>query len=42
MQITKSGSMVLKWKLKPLDNCFGTDDFDEGTSAFLEKEKSDF
>ena len=23
-------------------NCFGTDDFKEGTSAFLEKRKADF
>ncbi|MGB1309460.1 MAG: enoyl-CoA hydratase, partial [Oceanihabitans sp.] len=23
-------------------NCFGTDDFKEGTTAFLEKRKADF
>ena len=29
-------------EIEAFGNCFGTDDFDEGTSAFLEKRKPDF
>jgi len=29
-------------EVKEFGNCFGTDDFAEGTSAFLEKRKANF
>lgn len=29
-------------EIEEFGNCFGTDDFAEGTSAFLEKRKADF
>jgi len=35
--------LVKSWfKIEEFGNCFGTDDFAEGTSAFLEKRKANF
>ena len=29
-------------EIEEFGNCFGTDDFKEGTTAFMEKRKADF
>ena len=38
----KDGVDGFKVEIAQFGNCFGTDDFKEGTSAFLEKRKADF
>lgn len=38
----KSGVNGFEVEIKEFSRCFGTDDFDEGTSAFLEKRKANF
>ncbi|MDT0557813.1 enoyl-CoA hydratase-related protein [Ichthyenterobacterium sp. W332] len=38
----KDGVDGFKVEIKEFGNCFGTDDFEEGTSAFLEKRKAEF
>ena len=38
----KDGKDGFKTEIKQFGKCFGTDDFKEGTTAFLEKRKADF
>lgn len=38
----KDGANGYKTEIKQFGKCFGTEDFKEGTSAFLEKRKADF
>jgi enoyl-CoA hydratase len=38
----KDGVDGYKAEIKAFGNCFGTEDFKEGTTAFLEKRKADF
>ncbi len=38
----KDGVNGYKVEIEQFGNCFGTDDFEEGTSAFLEKRKAEF
>ncbi len=38
----KEGVNGYQTEITEFGNCFGTDDFDEGTTAFLEKRKADF
>ena len=38
----KDGKNGFKVEIKQFGKCFGTDDFKEGTTAFLEKRKADF
>ena len=38
----KDGVNGFKKEIEAFGNCFGTEDFEEGTSAFLEKRKADF
>ena len=38
----KDGVDGFKTEIKAFGKCFGTDDFNEGTTAFLEKRKADF
>ena len=37
-----SGMDGFKKEIQNFGNCFGTEDFEEGTTAFLEKRKPDF
>ena len=37
----KDGKDGFKTEIKQFGKCFGTEDFTEGTSAFLEKRKAD-
>eukprot|EP01023_Acetabularia_acetabulum_P031678 TRINITY_DN29666_c0_g1_i1.p2 TRINITY_DN29666_c0_g1~~TRINITY_DN29666_c0_g1_i1.p2 ORF type:complete len:145 (-),score=27.87 TRINITY_DN29666_c0_g1_i1:687-1079(-) len=38
----KEGVNGYQTEITEFGNCFGTDDFEEGTTAFLEKRKADF
>ena len=38
----KEGVNGFETEIKAFGKCFGTEDFKEGTSAFLEKRKADF
>ena len=38
----KDGVNGFKTEIQQFGNCFGTDDFTEGTTAFLEKRKANF
>ncbi|HAB26698.1 MAG TPA: enoyl-CoA hydratase, partial [Xanthomarina gelatinilytica] len=38
----KDGVNGFKIEIEEFGNCFGTEDFKEGTTAFLEKRKADF
>ncbi len=38
----KDGVNGFNVEIKEFGNCFGTDDFEEGTTAFLEKRKANF
>jgi enoyl-CoA hydratase len=38
----EDGKNGYKAEIKQFGKCFGTDDFTEGTTAFLEKRKADF
>jgi enoyl-CoA hydratase len=38
----KDGVNGFQTEIKEFGNCFGTEDFEEGTTAFLEKRKADF
>jgi enoyl-CoA hydratase len=38
----KDGKNGYKEEIKQFGKCFGTEDFKEGTTAFLEKRKADF
>ena len=38
----KTGINGFKVEIEEFGKCFGTDDFKEGTTAFLEKRKADF
>jgi enoyl-CoA hydratase len=38
----RDGKNGFKTEIKQFGKCFGTDDFKEGTSAFLQKRKAQF
>ncbi len=38
----KDGVNGFEIEIESFGNCFGTEDFNEGTTAFLEKRKADF
>jgi enoyl-CoA hydratase len=38
----KDGINGYEVEIEQFGNCFGTDDFEEGTTAFLEKRKANF